>query len=391
MAGPLTTLKILDFSTLLPGPFATMLLGDMGADVIRIEAPNRPDILRETPPMVGKHSAAHATLNRNKRSLALNLKHPDAPDIIKKLVQTHDIVVEQFRPGVLDRLGVGYAALKEANPRLIYCAITGYGQTGPYRDRAGHDNNYLALSGLMSHSGRLDTGPHPQGTQIADIGGGSFSGALAILGAVIHRMHTGEGQYLDVSMLDGAIAWNALAGAHYFGGGQLPTYESWLLNGGTHYGYYQTVDGRYLSVSALEPQFWRGFCEAIGRPDLITRLTHAGPEMRAVRDEIAAIILTKTLAEWVAIFAPLDVCVEPVLNLAEMAEHPQVQVREMLIDVPSENGPIQQIAHPIKYSATPPEYQFSGADLGRHTQEILSEIGLSTENIQELRATGAFG
>ncbi|KAB2856472.1 MAG: CoA transferase, partial [Anaerolineae bacterium] len=204
MTGPFTSLKILDFSTLLPGPFATMLLGDMGADIIRIEAPNRPDILRETPPMTGRHSAAHATLNRNKRSLALNLQHPDARVLIQKLVQTYDIVLEQFRPGVMDRLGIGYTALKEANPHLIYCAITGYGQTGPFRDRAGHDNNYLALSGLMSHSGQMDTGPFPQGTQIADIGGGSFGAVVAILGAVIHRLHTGEGQFLDVSMLDGA-------------------------------------------------------------------------------------------------------------------------------------------------------------------------------------------
>lgn len=391
MTGPLTSLKILDFSTLLPGPFATMLLGDMGADIIRIEAPNRPDILRETPPMAGKHSAAHATLNRNKRSLALNLKHPHARVLIQKLVQTHDIVVEQFRPGVMDRLGIGYTALKQANPQLIYCAITGYGQTGPFRDRAGHDNNYLALSGLMSHSGRMDTGPFPQGTQIADIGGGSFGAAVAILGAVIHRLHTGEGQFLDVSMLDGAIAWNALAGANYLGGGELPSYESWMLNGGTHYGYYRTADGRYLSVSALEPQFWEGFCRAIGRPDLIPRYTHAGPAMRQVRDEIAAVILTKTVAEWMAIFDPLDVCVEPVLNLAEMTEHPQIHAREMIIEVPNENGTLPQIAHPIKYSATPPKYRFSGAALGQHTAAILGEVGYTNAEIEQMQTDGLFG
>ncbi|MBZ0317777.1 MAG: CoA transferase [Anaerolineae bacterium] len=391
MTGPLTSLRILDFSTLLPGPFATMMLGDMGADIIRIEAPNRPDILRETPPMVGQHSAAHATLNRNKRSLALNLKHPDAPTLIQKLVQTHDIVVEQFRPGVMDRLGVGYTVLEEANPHLIYCAITGYGQTGPFRDRAGHDNNYLALSGLMSHSGRMDTGPYPQGTQIADIGGGSYGAVVAILGAVIHRLHTGEGQFLDVSMLDGAIAWNALAGANFLGGGELPTYESWMLNGGTHYGYYRTADGRYLSVSALEPQFWQGFCKAIGRPDFIPRYTHAGPAMRQVRDEIAAVILTKTMVEWMAIFEPLDVCVEPVLNLAEMTEHPQIHAREMIIEVPNENGTLPQIAHPIKYSATPPKYRFSGAELGQHTAQILGEMGYTNTEIEQMQTDGLFG
>ncbi len=391
MTGPLTSLKILDFSTLLPGPFATMMLGDMGADIIRIEAPNRPDLLREAPPIVGQQSASHATLNRNKRSLGLNLKHPDAPAIIKKLVLTHDIIVEQFRPGVMDRLGVGYAALKEANPHLIYCAITGYGQTGPLRDRAGHDNNYLALSGLMSYSGRIDSGPHPQGTQIADLGGGSYNAIVAILGAVIHRLQTGNGQFLDVSMLDGAIAWNAQAGANFLGGGELPTYESWMLNGGTHYGYYLTSDGRYLSIGPLEPQFWQGFCKAIGRADLIPRYTYAGPEMREVRDEIAAVMLTKTVAEWMAIFDPLDVCVEPVLNLAEMTEHPQVQAREMIIQVPSENGSISQIAHPIKYSATPPEYQFSGGALGQHTAGILRDLGFTNVEIEQWQADGLFG
>ncbi len=391
MTGPLTSLKILDFSTLLPGPFATMMLGDMGADIIRIEAPNRPDILRETPPIVGKHSASHATLNRNKRSLGLNLKHPAASALVKSLVLTHDIVVEQFRPSVMDRLGVGYAALKEANPSLIYCAITGYGQTGPLRDRAGHDNNYLALSGLMSYSGRMDSGPHPQGTQIADIGGGSYTAIVAILGAVIHRLHTGEGQFLDVSMLDGAIAWNAQAGANFLGGGELPTYESWMLNGGTHYGYYRTADERYLSIGPLEPQFWQGFCKAIGRADLIPRYTYAGPEMREVRDEIAAVMFTKTMAEWMAIFDLLDICVEPVLNLAEMTEHPQVQARDMIIEVPNGNGAISQIAHPIKYSATPPDYQFSGAELGQHTAEILGEMGYSNTEIEQWQADGLFG
>ena len=391
MTGPLTSLKILDFSTLLPGPFATLMLSDMGAEIIRIEAPNRPDLLREAPPMVGQQSASHATLNRNKRSLGLNLKHPDASALTKKLVLTHDIVVEQFRPGVMDRLGVGYAALREANPHLIYCAITGYGQTGPLRDRAGHDNNYLALSGLMSYSGRMDSGPHPQGTQIADLGGGSYNAIVAILGAVIHRLQTGEGQFLDVSMLDGAIAWNAQAGANFLGGGELPTYESWMLNGGTHYGYYRTSDGRYLSIGPLEPQVWQGFFKAIGRADLIPRYTYAGPEMREVRDEIAAVMLTKTMAKWMAIFDPLDVCVEPVLNLAEMTEHPQVLAREMIIQVPSENGSISQIAHPIKYSATPPEYQFSGAALGQHTAGILRELGYTNAEIEQWQADGLFG
>ncbi|MFQ5421479.1 MAG: CaiB/BaiF CoA transferase family protein, partial [Anaerolineae bacterium] len=196
----LSSLKILDFTTLLPGPFATMMLADLGADVVRVEAPHRADMVRLMPPFDGDISAWHGVLNRNKRSLALDLKQPGAADIIKRLAQTYDIVVEQFRPGVMDRLGIGYDALKAANPRLIYVAITGYGQTGPLKDRAGHDNNYLALSGVMSHSGRRGQGPPPLGVQIADVGGGSLGAMVGLLTAVIHRHVTGEGQQVDISM-----------------------------------------------------------------------------------------------------------------------------------------------------------------------------------------------
>ncbi|MGB5060172.1 MAG: CaiB/BaiF CoA-transferase family protein, partial [Candidatus Promineifilaceae bacterium] len=275
MNQPLSSLKILDFSTLLPGPFATMLLADMGADVVRVEAPHRPDMVRLMPPFDGDISGWHGVLNRNKRSIALDLKKPEAVEIIKQLVAAngggYDIVLEQFRPGVMARLGLGYDDLKAVNPGLIYCAITGYGQTGPYKDRAGHDNNYLALSGLMSHSGRRESGPPPLGAQIADVGGGSLGAVMGILTAVIHRHTTGQGQLVDVSMLDMAVAWQAHIASHYLVGDDPPQREGWMLNGGSFYDYYQTQDGRYLSVGSLEPKFWQGFCQAIGRSDLIGR------------------------------------------------------------------------------------------------------------------------
>jgi crotonobetainyl-CoA:carnitine CoA-transferase CaiB-like acyl-CoA transferase len=369
-----------------------MYLADLGADVLRIEAPNRPDIVRISPPYVEDNiSAAHATLNRSKRSLALNLKHPDAPSIVKRLVKDYDIVIEQFRPGVMDRLGVGYESLKAENPRLIYCAITGYGQTGPYASRAGHDSNYLALAGIMSYSGRQDTGPHPHGAQIADIGGGSFGAMVGILAAVIHRQLTGEGQLIDVSMTDGALAWNAVTGAEYLGGAELPTYENRLLNGGSHYNYYRTADGRYLSVSSLEPQFWHGFCEAIERPDLIDQVTKPGEGMRPIREEIAKVIACRTLADWEAFFEQVDVCVEAVLTLDEVVEHPLTQAREMVVDVKGEKGSTRQIANPLKLSKTPPEYRYYGVALGHHTQEVMSELGFTEAEIQGFAESGMFG
>ncbi len=271
MNGPLASLKILDFSTLLPGPFASLLLADMGAQVLRVESPTRMDLVRVLPPHVDGTSASHAYLNRNKRCIALDLKQAEAVEVVKQLVQEYDIVLEQFRPGVMDKLGVGYEALKAINPKLIYVSITGYGQTGPLRDRAGHDINYLALAGVASYTGRRETGPLPLGVQLADIGGGSLHGVMGLLAAVIHRQQTGEGQQVDVSMTDCAFSLHGMAGAGYLAAGVEPEMEGLALNGGSFYDYYRTRDGRWFSVGSLEPQFMQQFCAAIGRPELAAR------------------------------------------------------------------------------------------------------------------------
>ncbi len=397
MNQPLSSLKILDFSTLLPGPFATMLLADMGADVVRVEAPHRPDMVRLMPPFDGDISGWHGVLNRNKRSIALDLKKPEAVEIIKQLVAAngggYDIVLEQFRPGVMARLGLGYDDLKAVNPGLIYCAVTGYGQTGPYKDRAGHDNNYLALSGLMSHSGRRESGPPPLGAQIADVGGGSLGAVMGILTAVIHRHTTGQGQLVDVSMLDMAVAWQAHVASHYLVGDDPPQREGWMLNGGSFYDYYQTQDGRYLSVGSLEPKFWQGFCQAIGRPDLIGRgLDQSPANQQAVKAEIANEMAKRPLAEWTTLFANLDVCVEPVLTIPEMLQHPQVQARGLVVDVPMPDGGTQkQIANPLKFSAAEAEYKGVGTAVGAHTEDILHELGYAANQIAALRCSGALG
>jgi crotonobetainyl-CoA:carnitine CoA-transferase CaiB-like acyl-CoA transferase len=394
MTGPLSSLKILDFSTLLPGPFASMMLADLGADIVRVEAPHRPDVVRAMPSFGGEMSAWHALLNRSKRSLALDLKKPGAADVVKDLVKTYDIVLEQFRPGVMDRLGVGYEALGQVNPRLIYCALTGYGQTGPYRDRAGHDNNYLALAGVMNHTGRKESGPLPLGVQVADVGGGSFGAITGILAAVIHRLQTGEGQFVDISMFDGAVAWNAPVTSHYLVGGQNQEWESMRLNGGSYYDFYRTSDGRYLSVGSLEPKFWTGFCQAIERPDLVEDgfKTDDLARQQTLKLEIQKTVGSRTFDEWISIFAKIDVCVEPVMTVSEMVDHPQTQSRQMIVEVPKPDGTSQrQVGSPFKFSKNKPTYKHTGPSLGQHTTEVLAEIGYSQEKIGQLREAGVFG
>jgi crotonobetainyl-CoA:carnitine CoA-transferase CaiB-like acyl-CoA transferase len=396
MPGPLSSLKILDFSTLLPGPFASMTLADMGAEVLRVEAPHRPDMVRLMQPFDEEgNSSWHALLNRSKRSLALDLKKPGATEVIKRLVSEggYDIVLEQFRPGVMERLGIDYKALAAVNSRLIYCAITGYGQTGPYKDRAGHDLNYLALAGVMSHTGRKESGPMPPGVQVADVGGGSLGAVTGILAAVIERQVTGQGQMVDISMFDMAIAWHSHVVSAYLVGGRVPDYESWGLNGGGFYDCYETKDGRYLSVGSLEPQFWQGFCTAIGRTDLIKWGFAAVPgQMADLKAEIAAVIKERTLAEWTAVFAKYDVCVEPVLTVPEMLEHPQTQARGMIVEVMQTNGRSQQqIASPYKFSRSQPAYKHTGMKPGTHSEEVLRELGYWEEEITLLRGEGVLG
>lgn len=391
MAGPLSTLKVLDFSALLPGPFGTLVLADLGADVLRVESPTRPDMVRMLPPMDDGISAVHGYLNRSKRSVAVDLKKPEGVEVIRRLVQDYDIVVEQFRPGVMDRLGVGYEALRAINPGLIYCSITGYGQTGPYRDRAGHDLNYLSIAGMTGYNGRRDSGPAPMAFQVADVAGGSCHAVMAILAAVIHRQVTGEGQHIDISMTDAAFSLHALTAPPALVGGEDPQLERTQLNGGSFYDCYETRDGRWFSVAGIEPQFFMQFCQAIGRPDLAGKGLAMAPEIVAeVKAGIAEAMKQKDYSEWLDIFAAIDACVEPVLSLSEACEHPQLKARDMIVEVPAGEGRTQrQVASPIRFSVSQPEYRFTGARLGAHTAEVLSAQGFSEEDIATLKKAGA--
>lgn len=387
MSGPLASLKVLDFSTLLPGPFASLMLADLGAEVLRIESPTRMDLLRVLPPHDQGTSASHAYLNRNKRSLALDLKQAAALEIVRALVKDYDIVLEQFRPGVMERLGLGYEALKALNPRLIYVSITGYGQTGPYKDRAGHDINYLALAGVASYTGREDSGPLPLGVQLADVGGGSLHAVVGLLAAVIARQQTGVGQYLDVSMTDCSFSLNAMAGAGYLACGVQPERETHVLNGGSFYDYYRSRDGRWMSVGSLEPAFMQQLCAAFGRPELAA--LGLDPALKlALQVEFEK----RSFDELCELFATVDACVEPVLSLSEAVEHPQLKARALVSQVPRGDGSTQaQLACPLKFSEGLPAPRHIGVAVGAHSDEVLAELGFSAQRIAELRQAKAVG
>lgn len=393
MPGPLIGINVLDFTTLLPGPFATLYLADLGANVLKISTDSRPDPVHHMEPFIPtshKLSAVAAYLDRGKRSIQLNLKNPLAMGIIRQLIAEYDVVVEQFRPGVMSRLGLDYENLKKINPSLIYCSITGYGQTGPLKNRAGHDINYLARSGLMGYSGRTETGPTLMAMQIADMAAGSFNALIGILAAIINRKETGEGQHIDISMTDGAVSFNAVYGSCFLITGKEPEPEGLPLNGGSLYDFYKTKDGRYLSFGGLEPKFFSAFCEAIGRQDLI-RGGILTEDLQSVKSQINKIFKSKTRDEWVKIFERVDACVEPVLTLSEALNNKHTEEREMVIEIDlPEKGRVRQIANPIKFSQSRQEYKHSGFPSGTHTKDVLFELGYTEAEIDLLRERGVF-
>ena len=389
----LENLKILDFTTLVPGPFATMMLADMGADVLRVESPTRPDMLRAMGPYADGTSTGHGLLNSNKRSIGLDLKKPEAVAIAKQLVAQYDIVIEQFRPGVMERFGLGYEQLSEINPELIYCSITGYGQTGPLRDRAGHDNNYLSLSGLNGYSGRQGDRTPIIGMPIADLAGGSLHGVIGILAAVNKRHISGEGQHVDISMTDSMFAMNSLFASGYLAANTEPRAGATNLNGGSFYDYYRTADDRYLSIGSLEPQFFQQLCATLGDNSLLELANPMDADAQSkLRQKLDAIIEQKPLADWVEIFKHKDCCVEPVLTFAEACASEHIAARDLIVDVKThEEGVQQQIGSPIKFSKSSPKYDSIGALLGQHNQQVLEELGMDQATIQAAKDAGAFG
>jgi crotonobetainyl-CoA:carnitine CoA-transferase CaiB-like acyl-CoA transferase len=299
-----------------------------------------------------------------------------------------DVVLESFRPGVLDRLGCGYEAMRERNPGIVYCAITGYGQTGPNASRAGHDTNYLALGGLLGLTGQSGGPPIPAAGQIADLGGGGLMGVFGILAALIERERSGDGQFVDVSMTDGAQSWLAMVAAAYLADGRVPRRGEEMLNGGVAcYVPYECADG-WVSVGALEPKFWQAFCSGVERPDLLEHQSaKPGSEGHA---KVAEVLRTRTKADWAAFNDEHDCCIEPVLDLDEALASELTRAREMVVELEQpEIGPVSLLGMPVKFSRTPGDATRPAPALGEHTSEVLSEAGMADDEIESLLESGA--
>lgn len=382
LAGALDGIRVLDLSRLLPGPFLTMVLADLGADVVKVEDPRVGDYMRQFPPAKGGISGRYLAVNRGKRSIALDLKAAAGREALLRMAARADVVVESFRPGVMDKLGVGYAALSAANPGIVVCSISGFGQTGPYVERAGHDLGYIALAGVLAMGGSAGGAPMMPGVQIADLAGGALWGATAILAALVGKMRTGRGAHLDISMTEGALALvtaelgNLECERH-------PTRGVETLNGGLAcYGVYRTADDRYLAVGALEPKFWVALNQAVGRAPNIAELIEPPARQDAIRGELAAIFASKPASEWVQILAAYDCCVELVTELDELPDHPLHQAREVFftIDGGPGVGPIRQVRTPLgtpRNPSPPPRH-------GEHTQAVLAEYGFTADDIARL-------
>ncbi len=396
MSRPLEGVRILDLTRLLPGGFCTLLLADLGADVIKVEDTGQGDYVRWAPPYygdeehtpLGTRSAIYLSLNRNKRSVRLDLKQEGGRQALLKMAESADVLVESFRPGVLDKLGVGFDVLSQANPALVYCPITGYGQDGPNRDRAGHDMNYLGLNGILGLTGEAGGPPIQSGAQIADLGGGGLMAAVGILAALQEARRGGQGQMVDISMTDGALAWLAMEAGRYFGSGEVPERGNIMLSGGIIcYRPYEAADG-WVTCGALEPKFWARFCQAVGREDLIEKqFEKPGSDAHA---QVAEIFKTRSRPEWKAFNDEHDAMIEPVLDLDEALESELVREREMVVSYEQpEMGEVKQLGFPIKLSRTPASIELPAPALGEHTEELLSEAGYSIEEIHALEESGA--
>jgi alpha-methylacyl-CoA racemase len=390
----LSDIRVLDLSRLLPGGFCSLLLADFGAEVLKVEDTGMGDYIRWSPPYYegaddSAKSALFLALNRGKRSIRLDLKREAGREVLLRLAREHDVLVESFRPGVMERLGVGYERLREENPGLVYCAITGYGQDGPYTGRAGHDMNYLALNGLLGLTGDAGGPPVQPGGQIADLGGGALMAAFGILAALRERERSGEGQLVDVSMFDGSLSWLALVAAKYLAEGVVPGRgEPELAGGLICYRPYACSDG-WVALGALEPKFWQEWCRGVGREDLVEKQFEApGSEAHA---EVERIFLERRRDEWQAFAAEHDCCLEAVLDLGEALDSELVRAREMVVELeqPGPEAPVRLLGTPVKLSRTPGAPAGPGPALGEHTNEVLSALGYSNEEIEALLESGA--
>ncbi|MFW9873419.1 MAG: CaiB/BaiF CoA transferase family protein [Candidatus Thorarchaeota archaeon] len=395
----LQNVTILDLSRMLPGPYCTMILSDLGANVIRVENPNDP--MSNLPPFFVKddyrESAFNAVLMRNKKSITINLKSEVGKKIFYELVKKADIVMDTFRPKVMERLKIDYDTLSSINPSIICCSMTGYGQNGPYEQIAGHDINYIAIAGILDATreryilGEDDKEREPimPGVSVADIGGALVS-TIGILGALFEREQNPErkGQYIDISMTDSVFFFNPIVAANKFVRDLRNPIEKGVKTGGgsPYYAAYKTKDDKYVAVGAMEPKFWQNLCDGLNRKDLKPKMWVQGEEKEKVFKELKNEFLKKTQEEWLEVFKNYDTCISPVKSYFEACEDPQIQARNMIVKMEHPVfGEIQNLASPIKMSRTPPTIRSFAPKIGQNTEEILKSLNYSEEEIQNFK------
>jgi len=386
---PLDGLRVLDLSRLMPGPLCTMILGDLGADVIKVEQPEIGDYARSAPPLLGNTGSAFLMLNRNKRSITLNLKKAEGQEILRKLAAKADVFVESYRPGVAERLGVGYQAISQVNERIIYCSISGFGQSGPYRDLVGHDLTYTAYSGAIGATGSKDGPPVIPAIQVSDIQAAMYA-TIAITAALYRREKAGKGEFIDISLMDAAVASMIMPMSFHLAGESIERGSSFLSGGAPFYNIYETADRKYVAIAPLEPKFWIELCSVLRLEKYQDKQLTSEAEANRIREDLAGIFRQKTRDEWVKILNEREIPCAPIYDVREVLADPHVRSRKMIFEMETEAfGRLNQLATPIRVSHSPLTAKSPPPRLGEHTLQILQELGYSMSDVERLKSAGA--